>query len=138
MCLLLPKSFDGTTFSELAVQACDANDVACAVPIPAVTDASGIARLSTTTGQNGFDGFWQTQPPGDLLNLYFNNVPIVDDVQIDDRQTWGTGVFKVVLGSAGASWDESKGVVGYQIHDCNSRYLRQDQPIDNDDALASA
>jgi hypothetical protein len=130
----------GDGFADTLVWACASDDSICSPPVASTYTNSAFpftATLGVPTGANGFDGFWQTQPPGDLLNLYFNNVPIIDDVQIDDRQTWGAGIFNVVLGSVGASWDETKGVVGFQIHDCNSRYLHQSQSLSDDGADAA-
>jgi len=115
-------------FPGLAVQACPAGDGPCANPVAtATTDATtGIATLSVPSGQEGFTGFWQAQPTGDVPNLLFSNIPIRNDVQVDGRQQWSAGEVLVALGSGGVQWDSTKGIVGFQIHDCNSSFLHQD------------
>ena len=111
----------------VVVDACSATDGTCSKPVAtATTNAMGIATLSVPAGTKGFDGFWRYQPSGDLESLEFSNIPFRNDVQVNGRQAWTHADVAIVLGSAGASWDTKKGIVGMQVGDCTSTYLHQD------------
>jgi len=55
-----------------------------------------------------------------------SNIPIRNDVQIDQRQEWDANAIRNALGPAGVQWDTTKAIVLYRVQDCNSGYLHQD------------
>ena len=115
-------------FPDLPVQVCGANDAKCVSPVAmGTTDpTTGYATLSVPAGQNGFDGFWQSQPTGAHTTLNFSNIPIRNDVQIDQRQEWDANAIRNALGPAGVQWDTTKAIVLFRVQDCNSGHLHQD------------
>ena len=125
--------------NDVAVAACGSQDGPCDSPLATADtgDAgTGLVTLSLPAGTMGFDGYWQAQPPNDVSTLSFVNVPIRNDVQVNARQVWTLSEMKIALNSAGIVWNQSKGIVGFQIQDCNSRYLHQDEPFEPLPSLA--
>jgi F0F1-type ATP synthase membrane subunit c/vacuolar-type H+-ATPase subunit K len=91
------------------------------------TDSTtGYATLAVPAGQSGFDGFWQSQPMGGHATLNFSNIPVRNDVQVDQRQEWDANAIRNALGPAGVQWDTTKAIILFQVEDCRSALLHQD------------
>jgi len=118
-----------TGIPNVMVDACAANDGPCATPVAtATTDSTGVAILPVPAGAKGFTGYWQSMPTGYILTKDFLNVPYVDDILTDGRQAFSQSDVQILLASGGLTPDPSKGIVGFQMQDCTSRYLHQHAP----------
>ena len=104
--------------SGLTVKACARADTSCSQPLQTTTtNGSGIATLTLSTGQSGFDGYAEISSGQLVPELLFISTPVTKDMTFT---TWvaSPNTLNLVSTIYGVAIDMSRGAVAGLLSDC--------------------
>lgn len=112
---------------DVPVRACpDPVDATCAGGVAQTTDSAGKTTFDLPAGTSGVSGYFETNEPGELVDLHYIPLPIVASPHEHSRVQWRGNELRVVAESAGITVDlATKGQVLVQAHDCRSGAFAQ-------------
>lgn len=107
---------------DVPVRACpDPADGTCAGGIAQSTDTDGKTTFDLPAGTGGVTGYFETNEPGEVVDLHFIPLPIVASPHEHSRVQWRGNELRVVAESVGITVEfATKGHVLFQAHDCRS------------------
>ncbi len=133
--LFLGGLADGKGISGLKVRACsDRGDAPCAAGSPAKTTGSDGRALFDVAAS--FDGYFEAVEAGEMTNLHYVPLPVVNTPHIHGRAQWRSTELRLVAEELGITIDPAKGHILVQAQDCRSRSFPAINPLPVDpDAL---